>query len=78
MLWTISTLPPISCFCIAALSRYVFCWTQSRYQIAAFFLLAGILWVFSKEVHWSSALACALAAAAGVIAVKLSLEGVGF
>lgn len=76
MSWTASLLPPFLCFCLAALSRYVFRWTQSRFQIAAFLIIIGILWGFGHDVSSAVALACAIAAGAGVVMVKILLEGI--
>jgi hypothetical protein len=75
MLLTPSLLLPVVFFFLAVLSRYVFRWTQSRFQIAGFSAVGAALPLITVQTGWSTAILCAAAATAGILLVKFALEG---
>jgi hypothetical protein len=75
MIFNPTLLLPAAFFFLAVLSRYIFRWTQSRFQIAAFSAAGAALPLITAQTGWSTAILCAAAATIGILLVKLALEG---
>lgn len=70
-----SLLLPAGFFTAGLVSRFILQHTETRWQILAFIALIGVMALASKQMTVVTAAASVVAATAGILIAKFSIEG---